>query len=82
MKKLLFPTLCLWLWGFSAIAQSGIEITVVDRDNGSAISGIELILQNNDIGFTETATTDSQGKVRLSNLVDHRQLPGHYPGER
>src|SRR6056297_1976625 len=68
MNKLLSLTLCLWLWGFSAFAQSALEITVVDRENGSAIPDIELIVQNESIGFTETAVTDSQGKVRFSNL--------------
>src|SRR6056297_363670 len=68
MNKLLSLTLCLWLWGFSAFAQSALEITVVDRENGSAISDIELIIQNESIGFTETAVTDSQGKVRFSGL--------------
>ena len=68
MNKLLSLTLCLWLWGFTAFAQSALEITVVDRDNGNAIPDIELIAQNEAIGFTETAVTDSQGKVRFSNL--------------
>jgi|AntRauTorcE11897_2_1112592.scaffolds.fasta_scaffold05021_1 outer membrane receptor for ferrienterochelin and colicin len=68
MKKLLFITLGLCLWGFTALAQSGLEITVVDRNNGEALPGIELFVQNDAIGFTEAATTDRQGKVRFSNL--------------
>lgn len=68
MYKIFMLTLGLWLIGLTASAQSGLEISVVDRNDGQAISGIELIIQNESIGFTETATTDRQGKVRLSNL--------------
>lgn len=69
MKKI-FPTaiIILSFWNSALLAQAGLEITVLDRESGQALSGVELIVQNQSIGFIETLTTGNQGKVRLTNL--------------
>lgn len=56
------------LWSNILFAQAGLEITVLDREEGRSLPGVELIVQNQSIGFTETVSTDNQGKVRLTNL--------------
>ncbi|MDR9418068.1 TonB-dependent receptor domain-containing protein [Gracilimonas sp.] len=68
MEKSIFATILLWLWAATLFAQSGLEITVVDREDGRPVSNIELIITNQNIGFSETEMTDEQGKVRLTNL--------------
>lgn len=68
MKKILFTTAAIFLYVSSTYAQSGLEITVVNREDGQPIPEIELIITNDDIGYSETAITDKQGKVRRTNL--------------
>jgi outer membrane receptor protein involved in Fe transport len=68
MKKLILTTAAVLLCAISIFAQSGLEIAVVDREDGQAISDVQLIISNQDIGYSETATTDKQGKVRRTNL--------------
>jgi len=68
MKKLILTTVAVFLCAISIYAQSGLEITVVDREDGQPISDIELIISNQDIGYSESATTGKQGKVRRTNL--------------
>jgi len=68
MKKWILFTAILCSAGTSLFAQSGLEITVVDRETGQPLPDVLLFVSNADIGFTETGETDDQGKVRLMNL--------------
>lgn len=68
MKKWILFTAIIWSAGATLFAQSGLEITVVDRETGQPLTDVGLIVSNTDIGFTETGKTDDQGKVRLTNL--------------
>ncbi|NBC66028.1 MAG: TonB-dependent receptor plug domain-containing protein, partial [Bacteroidetes bacterium] len=68
MKKSTLTLLIVCFSVMTALAQSGLEINVVDREDGQPVTNIELIVTNQNIGYSQTATTDNQGKVRLSNL--------------
>ena len=68
MKKIILFTAILWLSGITLFAQSGLEITVVDREEGQPVSDLGILISNTDIGFSETGKTDDQGKVRLTNI--------------
>ena len=68
MNKIILFTAILWLSGITLFAQSGLEITVVDRDDGQPVSNLELLISNTDIGFLDSGETDDQGKVRLTSV--------------
>jgi outer membrane receptor protein involved in Fe transport len=51
-----------------SLAQSGLEISVVDEASGRALPGVEIQLVNEDIGLDESALSDEHGKVRFVPL--------------
>ncbi len=65
IPALLFVSLVLTLNSF---AQAGLEVTVFEKGTGDPLSGIELTVVNEAIGFTETSVTGEQGKARFANL--------------
>lgn len=67
-KQIAFIVIFLFLFTGTLLAQSGLEITVVDRDTGDPISEIDVQVINNSIGFETSGTTSKQGKVRFTNL--------------
>lgn len=70
MKRisLLLILFCM-LFTTNTLAQAGLEVTVVQKDNGDPISDLELTLVNEAIGFIQNAETSGQGKARFTNLV-------------
>jgi len=70
MKRISLLTL-LFFFVFTAktLAQAGLEVTVIQKENGNPISGLELTVTNKAIGFTENAVTDGQGKAHFTNLA-------------
>lgn len=52
----------------TALAQSGLEVSVVDQATGRALSGVQIQLSNPAIGLAEQRLTDAQGKVRFVPL--------------
>lgn len=48
--------------------QAGIQIALVDGENGTPASNVEVTVENPDIGFSRTLRSDAQGLVRLEGL--------------
>jgi outer membrane receptor protein involved in Fe transport len=65
--KQLFYILLFTLAGNLALAQSALEITVLDADNSPA-PGVNVELTNTAIGLSKGAVTNDQGKVRFNGL--------------
>lgn len=69
MKKITFISIVSYMMFYGSLfAQAGLEINVIDIADGSAMSGIELTIQNQPIGYSDSAVTGHQGKVRFTNL--------------
>src|SRR5476651_1823268 len=49
-------------------AQASLDISTIDAATNAPVAGVLLKLDNSAIGYTATATTDAQGKARLSGL--------------
>src|SRR5476651_1247758 len=50
-------------------AQASLDISTIDSATKAPVAGITLKLDNSAIGYAATATTDAQGKARLSGLA-------------
>ncbi|MDX1618433.1 MAG: TonB-dependent receptor [Balneolaceae bacterium] len=66
-RTILLIVLTLFL-SISVRAQAGLEVTVLNKEDGTPVSGLELTLQNEAIGFTNTTVTGNQGKARFKSL--------------
>jgi len=51
-----------------SVAQTSLEITVIQKENGNPLPDVELTVTNEAIGLTKNALTDGQGKARFTNL--------------
>lgn len=63
----------------TALAQSGLEVSVVDRSTGRPVPGVKVELLNEAIGLSESDLSDRQGKVRfvpLSTAGSYRVVAG------
>ncbi|MGD8427070.1 MAG: TonB-dependent receptor [Balneolaceae bacterium] len=67
MKKIFF-TLVGLLLSLSAFAQVNLEVSVINKKNGTPVSDIPITLQNNSIGYLDTKRTNKQGKAFFRGL--------------
>lgn len=67
MKRLALTLLGLFI-SLSVSAQSNLEISVVNKKSGRAIPDISIILENEQIGYQHTRTTNKQGKAFFAGL--------------
>lgn len=49
--------------------QAGIQIRLVDAASGQAVPGVDVLIENADIGFARTVRSDEQGFVRIEGLT-------------
>lgn len=68
MKNILITLIGIF-FAVSASAQSGIEVSVIDKTNGREAANISLTLENENIGYQSTKITNGQGKVLFSGLA-------------
>ena len=49
--------------------QAGLQINVVQEDGGAPVAGAKVTIENKEIGFRRSETTDDFGRVRLEALT-------------
>ena len=49
--------------------QAGLQINVVQEDGGAPVAGAQVTIENKEIGFRRSETTDDFGRVRLEALT-------------
>ena len=54
--------------------QAGIAIALVDAETGKPLAGVSVRIENAEIGFARSGTSDAHGMVRLDGLI----TAGHY----
>lgn len=68
MKRLLF-TILLFAFAAAAYGQVSLDITVVNKITGDPVNNLLVTLQNEGIGYSNTSSTNSQGKVTFRGLT-------------